>query len=435
MEIIEELKKIDPSILTNSPETLKTKTQMIQNETRSILSSIQSLKFEITSMKDMIVENNEKIRHSKNLPYLVGNVAEIYREGDDKNCNAKIFDDKNSKNGNYKDKNTFGDKNICGDEESAIVNTTTRTSSFLPMAGLVDTKDLKTGDLVALHKETNVIFYKLPNDYDSKVKAMEVIEKPVDNYDDIGGLERQIEELNEAIVLPLTHPEKFKKLNIKMPKGVLMYGPPGTGKTLLARAVAAKTKSTFLKLAGPQLVQMYIGDGARLVRDTFNLAREKKPTIIFIDEIDAIGTKRTDSDRTGDREVQRTMLELLNQLDGFSNTEDVKVIAATNRVDILDPALLRSGRLDRKIEFPLPNLTSRERILQIHARKMKIKDVNFKEIAQSTEGFNGAQCKAVCVEAGMVALRKNLEWISHNEFLDGIQEVMSKKKSKMVYFT
>uniref|UniRef100_A0A453GAF1 AAA+ ATPase domain-containing protein n=1 Tax=Aegilops tauschii subsp. strangulata TaxID=200361 RepID=A0A453GAF1_AEGTS len=244
--------------------------------------------------------------------------------------------------------------------------------------------------------------------YDSRVKAMEVDEKPTEDYNDIGGLEKEIQELVEAIVLPMTHKEQFQKLGIRPPKGVLLYGPPGTGKTLMARACAAQTNATFLKLAGPQLVQMFIGDGAKLVRDAFELAKEKAPCIIFIDEIDAIGTKRFDSEVSGDREVQRTMLELLNQLDGFSSDERIKVIAATNRADILDPALLRSGRLDRKIEFPHPTEEARARILQIHSRKMNVHpDVNFEELARSTDDFNGAQLKAVCVEAGMLALRRD----------------------------
>ncbi len=195
----------------------------------------------------------------------------------------------------------------------------------------------------------------MPAEYDSRVKSMELDEKPTDEYTDIGGLDKQIEELREAIVLPITHKHLFESIGIRPPKGVLLYGPPGTGKTMMARACAAQTKATFLKLAGPQLVQMYIGDGAKMVRDAFELAREKAPTIIFIDELDAIGTKRYDSDKSGDREVQRTMLELLSQLDGFSPDDRIKVIAATNRPDTLDPALMRSGRLDRKIEFPLPN--------------------------------------------------------------------------------
>lgn len=212
-----------------------------------------------------------------------------------------------------------------------------------------------------------------------------------------------------------------------------MYGPPGTGKTLLARACAAQTEATFLKLAGPQLVQMFIGDGAKLVRDCFALAKEKAPSIIFIDELDAVGTKRFDSDKSGDREVQRTMLELLNQLDGFASDDRIKVLAATNRVDVLDPALLRSGRLDRKIEFPLPNEESRAQILRIHSRKMTVDEgVNWPELARSTDEFGGAMLKAVCVEAGMIALRSGQSKITHEHYVDAIAEVQSKKKESYV---
>jgi len=269
---------------------------------------------------------------------------------------------------------------------------------------------------------------------------MEVDEKPTEKYTDVGGLDKQIEELVEAIVWPMKEAERFKKIGIKAPKGIscsksewksnanllgaLMYGPPGTGKTLLARACAAQTDATFLKLAGPQLVQMFIGDGAKLVRDCFALAKEKAPAIIFIDELDAVGTKRFDSEKSGDREVQRTMLELLNQLDGFASDDRIKVLAATNRVDVLDPALLRSGRLDRKIEFPLPNEEARAQILKIHSRKMTVDDaVNWPELARSTDEFGGAQLKAVCVEAGMIALRMGKNKISHEHYVDAIAEV------------
>lgn len=208
------------------------------------------------------------------------------------------------------------------------------------------------------------------------------------------------------------------------------------GKTLLARACAAQTKATFLKLAGPQLVQMFIGDGAKLVRDAFALAKEKGPTIIFIDELDAIGTKRFDSELSGDREVQRTMLELLNQLDGFSSDDDIKVIAATNRVDILDPALLRSGRIDRKIEFLLPDESARAVILSIHSRKMNVnKDVNFKEIAAQCQQFNSAQLKAVTVEAGMLALRNDRGEIVHEDFVEGVMVVQAKNKGSLHYYS
>ena len=219
---------------------------------------------------------------------------------------------------------------------------------------MVEAEDLKPGELIAVNKESFIVYEKLPPEYDSRVMAMEVDERPTEDYTDIGGLDKQIEELTEAIVLPMTHKERFENIGIRPPKGLLLHGPPGTGKTLMARACAAQTKATFLKLAGPQLVQMYIGDGAKMIRDAFELAREKAPAIIFIDELDAIGTKRGAGEGET-REVHRTMLELLNQLDGFSQHDDIKVIAATNRPDILDPALLRSGRLDRKVELPPPN--------------------------------------------------------------------------------
>jgi len=302
--------------------------------------------------------------------------------------------------------------------------------------GLVDAEKLKPGDLIGVNKDSYLVLDTLPAEYDARVKAMEVDERPKETYNDIGGLAQQLKELQEAVVLPITQKELFKAIGIQPPKGVLLYGPPGTGKTLMARACANYTSATFLKLAGPQLVQMFIGDGAKLVRDAFALAKEKKPTIIFIDELDAVGTKRFDSDISGDREVQRTMLELLNQLDGFSPSEDIKVIAATNRVDILDPALLRSGRIDRKVEFPLPNEQARRNILDIHSRKMNIdeNDVNFEELARCTPDFNGAQLKAVCVEAGMIALRRDATVLKHEDYNEGIAAVMARKKSSLQYF-
>lgn len=336
--------------------------------------------------------------------------------------------------------------------KSAVIKTSTRQTIFLPLIGVVDHSSLKPGDLIGVNKDSYLVLDTLPAEYDSRVKAMEVDEKPTEKYTDVGGLDKQIEELVEAVVWPMKEAERFKKIGIKAPKGedplsliptppptvidiyprwtgALMYGPPGTGKTLLARACAAQTDATFLKLAGPQLVQMFIGDGAKLVRDCFALAKEKAPSIIFIDELDAVGTKRFDSEKAGDREVQRTMLELLNQLDGFASDDRVKVLAATNRVDVLDPALLRSGRLDRKIEFPLPNEEARAQILKIHSRKMTVDEgVNWPELARSTDEFGGAQLKAVCVEAGMIALRKGMVKIGHEHYVDAIAEVQAKKK-------
>lgn len=212
-----------------------------------------------------------------------------------------------------------------------------------------------------------------------------------------------------------------------------MYGPPGTGKTLLARACAAQTDATFLKLAGPQLVQMFIGDGAKLVRDCFALAKEKAPAIIFIDELDAVGTKRFDSEKSGDREVQRTMLELLNQLDGFEPTKNIKVIMATNRLDILDPALLRPGRIDRKIEFPPPSVEARADILRIHSRKMNLtRGINLTKIAEKMNGCSGAELKGVCTEAGMYALRERRVHVTQEDFELATAKILNKHDDKEV---
>lgn len=372
------------------------------------------------TMKEKIKENSEKIKVFKVLPYLVSNVVEL--------LDIDPQDQEEEDGGHM-------DLDLQRKGKSAVIKTSTRQTYFLPVIGLVNPEKLKPGDLVGVNKDSYLILDTLPPEYDSRVKAMEVDEKPTETYNDVGGLDKQIEELVEAIVLPMTHRDKFENIGIQPPKGVLLYGPPGTGKTLLARACAAQTKATFLKLAGPQLVQMFIGDGAKMVQDAFALAKEKSPAIIFIDELDAIGTKRFASEKEGDREVQRTMLELLNQLDGFSSTSEVKVIAATNRVDTLDPALLRSGRLDRKIEFPLPNEEARAHIMRIHSRKMNVdQDVNFEELSRCTEDFNGAQCKAVCVEAGMIALRRGASELCHEDYMEGILEVQAKKKTNLIYY-
>jgi 26S proteasome regulatory subunit T5 len=373
-----------------------------------------------SGIRERIKDNQEKIKLNKQLPYLVGNVVEIL------DVNPEEEEEEDGSN---------VDLDSQRQGKCVVLKTSTRQTIFLPVVGLVDADELKPSDLVGVNKDSYLILDTLPAEYDSRVKAMEVDEKPTEDYTDIGGLDKQIQELVEAIVLPMTHKDRFDSLGIKPPKGVLCYGPPGTGKTLIARAMAAQTNATFLKLAGPQLVQMFIGDGAKLVRDAFTLAKEKAPAIIFIDEIDAIGSKRFDSDTNGDREVQRTMLELLNQLDGFSSTVDVKIIAATNRADILDPALMRSGRLDRKVEFPHPNEDARAQILRIHSRKMNIKDdVNFEELGRSTQDFNAAQLKAVCVEAGMLALRRDATVVNHEDFVEGIVQVQAKKKTSLNYY-
>ncbi|SAM08925.1 hypothetical protein [Absidia glauca] len=420
---------IDKDVLRANPEEINNRTRLLENDIKIMRSEIQRLSHEQASMKERIKDNKEKIKMNKQLPYLVGNVVEVKVDA----VFPKLLDIDPDEEEEEDGANVDLDARRKG--KCAVIKTSTRQTIFLPLIGLVDPETLKPGDIIGVNKDSYLILDTLPAEYDSRVKAMEVDEKPTEDYNDIGGLDKQIEELVEAVVLPMTHADRFKNIGIKPPKGVLMYGPPGTGKTLLARACAAQTNSAYLKLAGPQLVQMFIGDGAKLVRDAFNLAKEKSPAIIFIDELDAIGTKRFDSDKSGDREVQRTMLELLNQLDGFSSDDRIKVIAATNRIDILDPALLRSGRLDRKIEFPVPNEEARARIIQIHSRKMNVsKDVNFEELSRCCDEFNGAQCKAICVESGMLALRRGATEITHEDFMDAIQEVQAKKKMSLQYY-
>ncbi|KIW10428.1 26S protease regulatory subunit 6A [Exophiala spinifera] len=417
----EEEEYIDSEILQSSTRDIINRRRLLENELKILKSEFQRLKHEETTMKDKIKDNLDKIENNRQLPYLVGNVVELL----DLDVEAEAAEE---------GANIDLDATRVG--KSAVIKTSTRQTIFLPLIGLVDHNKLKPADLIGVNKDSYLVLDTLPAEYDSRVKAMEVDEKPTEKYTDVGGLDKQIEELVEAVVWPMKEAERFKKIGIKAPKGALMYGPPGTGKTLLARACAAQTNATFLKLAGPQLVQMFIGDGAKLVRDCFALAKEKAPSIIFIDELDAVGTKRFDSEKSGDREVQRTMLELLNQLDGFASDERIKVLAATNRVDVLDPALLRSGRLDRKIEFPLPNEESRAQILRIHSRKMTVDEgnINWNELARSTDEMGGAQLKAVCVEAGMIALRKGQSKLVHENYVDAIAEVMAKKKDTVNFY-
>lgn len=395
---------------------IKYNTQLLENNIKITERTISSLNYRVKDIEQQTNANKEIIIKCKKTPYLISHVVET----------LKLVEEDADE--------TYQDS---GEELSAVIKTSRRETVFLPISGLLKASELEPSELVAVSRDAYTIYEKLPPHYDQRVKAMEVDTRPTETYEMCGGLEKQIQEMKEAIVLPLTQPERLQKIGIQAPKGVLLYGPPGTGKTMLARACAANTKSTFLRLAAPQLVQKYVGEGAKIVREAFELARSKAPTIIFIDEIDAVGGKRNDADGvTGEREVSRTMLELLNQLDGFTALEGVKVICATNRPDVLDPALLRSGRLDRKIELPLPNEEARVQILQIHSKNMKVSDdVNYREIARMTEDFNGAMLKAVCVEAGMVALRQNSDFISHEDFVEGVSQVQSKKKAFLDYFT
>lgn len=290
---------------------------------------------------------------------------------------------------------------------------------------------LKPGQRVALSQQTLAVVGILPDAKDERVKAFEVIERPNVTYKDIGGLDNVIQELREVVELPLKKPEVFKRIGINPPKGVLLYGPPGTGKTMLAKAVAHETNATFIHVVGSELVRKFIGEGAKLVRDLFKMAREKAPAIIFIDEIDAIGAVRTEALTGGDREVQRTLVQLLAELDGFRPLEGVAIIAATNRVDILDPALLRPGRFDRLIEVPLPDEKARYEILKVLTRGVKLaKSVDLKKIAKITAGASGADLKAIVTEAGMLAIRRNHRSIKEEDIRDAIEKVRKTKVEK-----
>ncbi len=317
------------------------------------------------------------------------------------------------------------------DDHRAIVRSSAGPQFVVNVSQFVRKKDLIPGSRVALNQQSLAILEVLPSHKDPAVLTMEIEEKPNVTYSDIGGLKEQIREIREIVELPLKNPKLFEKVGIDPPKGVLLYGPPGTGKTLLARAVARESNAVFIKLVGSELVRKYIGEGARLVRELFALAREKAPSIIFIDELDAIGAKRVDSLTSGDREVQRTLMQLLAEMDGFDPRGDVKIIAATNRPDMLDPALLRPGRFDRLIEIPLPDHEARIEIFKIHTRKMNLdKDVDMEYLASRTEGASGADIKAICTEAGMFAIRDRRDIVKLIDFEKAIEKVMKKLEMK-----
>ncbi len=303
---------------------------------------------------------------------------------------------------------------------------------YVGIMSFVDRSQLEPGCSVLLHNKGNQIVGILGDEADPAISVMKVEHSPSETYADVGGLEQQVQEIKEAVELPLTHPELYDDIGIKPPKGVILYGEPGTGKTLLAKAVANSTSATFLRVVGSELIQKYLGDGPKLVRELFRVADELAPSIVFIDEIDAVGTKRYDANSGGEREIQRTMLELLNQLDGFDSLHDVKVIMATNRIDSLDPALIRPGRIDRKIEFPLPDQKTKRRIFQIHTSKMSLSDdVNVEEFVMAKDELSGADIKAMCTEAGLLALRERRMRVTMADFRKAKEKVLYRKKDNL----
>lgn len=293
---------------------------------------------------------------------------------------------------------------------------------------------LKPGAKVAVNNALSIVKV-IGNIYDSRVRVMELEESPDISYAQIGGLADEIKEVREAVEYPLTKPEIFARIGVEPPKGILLFGAPGTGKTLIAKAVAHEAKATFIRMSGSELVHKFIGEGAGLVRELFQLARERAPAIVFIDEVDAVGSMRTNDGTSGSAEVQRTLMQLLAEMDGFDNRGDVRIMAATNRADMLDPALLRPGRFDRLIEIPLPDKEARLQILKIHSRKMHLEDVNLDDIAVQTEETTGAELEAICREAGMMAVRREAERVGMVDFLDAVRKVKDEAVAENTMYT
>lgn len=318
------------------------------------------------------------------------------------------------------------------DDNHAIVSSSMGPEYYVSVMSFVNQDLLQPGCSVLLHNKVMSVVGILADDTDPMVSVMKVEKAPLESYADIGGLQEQIQEIKEAVELPLTHPELYEEIGIKPPKGVVLYGEPGTGKTLLAKAVANQTSATFLRVVGSELIQKYLGDGPKLVRELFRVADDLSPSIVFIDEIDAVGSKRYDSSSGGTREIQRTMLELLNQLDGFDERGDVKVIMATNRIETLDPALIRPGRIDRKIEFPLPDIKTKRRIFQIHTGRMSLApDVDLEVFVLSKDELSGADIKAVCTEAGLLALRERRMRVTQEDFLKAKEKTLYRKRGNV----
>ena len=367
--------------------------QALQDEAQRLLSERVQLENDLANIKKRASRLDEEVRILKSPPLIVGHLQDIL------------------------------------DDERAIVRSSNGTVFQVSINQRLDADKLRPGTRIALNQDTLSIIEILHDAWDPMVSGAEMMEKPNTSYESVGGLDEQILQVREAIELPLEKPELFRKVGIEPPKGILLVGPPGCGKTMLAKAVASHTNASFIRMVGSELAQKYIGEGGRMVRELFSLAKDKSPAIIFLDEIDAIGAKRLDSATSGDREVQRTLMQLLAELDGFDSLEDVKIIAATNRPDILDDALLRPGRFDRVIEIPLPDDTGRKTILSIHFKKMSTSRINVAKVVELTEGFSGAELKATTVESGMIAIRDNRSKVRQEDILQAVDRIKKKRES------
>ena len=365
----------------------------LQDEAQRLLSERVHLENDLANIKKRASRLDEEVRILKSPPLIIGHLQDIL------------------------------------DEERAIVRSSNGTVFQVSINQRLDQSKLRPGTRIALNQDTLSIIEILHDAWDPMVSGAEMIEKPTTTYEHVGGLDEQVLQVREAIELPLEKPELFRKVGIDPPKGILLVGPPGCGKTMLAKAVSSQTNATCIRMVGSELAQKYIGEGGRMVRELFSLAKDKAPAIIFLDEIDAIGAKRLDSATSGDREVQRTLMQLLAELDGFDALEDVKIIAATNRPDILDDALLRPGRFDRVIEIPLPDAVGRKTILSIHLEKMSTSRINVSKIVELTEGFSGAELKATTVESGMIAIREERSKVKQDDILLAVDRIKTKRET------
>ena len=390
----------DKSIAESSQDTvsdldlkeLKEQYSILADDAKQLLTEKMYLENELSQLKKRINRLDEEIRSLRTPPYIIGNVQDLVGE-------------------------------------KVVVRSSNGTIFLVSKNPRIDSSKIQPGVRVSMNQDTLAVIDILDEAFDPLVSGAEIIDKPNVKYSDLGGLDEQIREIRDAIELSLEKPEEFEKFGIQPPKGVLLTGPPGTGKTMLAKAVASQTNATFLGLVGSELAQKYIGEGGRMVRELFSLARKKAPCIIFIDEIDAIGSKRLDSSTSGDREVQRTLMQLLSELDGFESLENVKVIAATNRPELLDKALLRPGRFDRIVEIPLPNTEGREAIFKVHAKKMPLnKNVNFAKLAIITDGYSGAEIKAITIDVGMNAISEGVDVCTMSHFKNAISSIDAKRK-------
>ena len=371
----------------SSVSNLQSEIKGLTETAQQLLTDKLLLENEITQAKKRTSRLEEEIRNLRTPPMVIGHIQDLTDEG-------------------------------------AIVRSSNGTVFLVSVNPRIDSSLLTPGSRVALNQDNLSVIEVLSDSWDPLVVTSEIIEKPTVTFDDVGGLDEQIVQIREAVELSFTNRDDFEKFSIDPPKGVLLTGPPGTGKTMLAKAVANSTNAVFLGLVASELAQKYIGEGGRLVREIFDLARKRAPAIVFIDELDDIGSKRLDSATSGDREVQRTLMQLLSELDGFAPLEDVKIIAATNRPELLDNALLRPGRFDRIVEIPLPDEEGRLSILKVHTKKTPISSsIKLDEIASKTEGFSGAEIKSLVVEAGVSAISKGHKKITKSDFLNSLEKL------------